>query len=159
MDRLQLWIKLLHNNISGKLERDARKRTRKQPSVIARQLFKNCLLLKVNQVIGWHRCVYLPNEKICWKRRRWDDCLESVRSRVRTPLWHALKFQRNKVSVPCSLVKKINIVGSLRDREGPNFVTGVWRACSVISFISPSLGGYSGPIYSICKQPIHLFFQ
>ena len=39
-------------------------------------------------------------------------CLESRRSRVRTPL----KLQRNKMFLACSLLK-IFIVGSLRDRE------------------------------------------
>ena len=71
-------------------------------------------------------------------------CLESRRSRVRTPLW-PLRFKETECFFSAHS-QRLNVVGSFRDREvacpasdhqGSNFKSCVWRAVSAQSSHHP----------------------
>ena len=90
-------------------------------------------------------------------------CLESRRSRVRTPFWPS-SFIKTK----CFSLVKIHYCGE-RPRVSVLGLRPPWLEfrimCldgSVISFISPSSGGSPGPVWLTCaqrwpKEPIHFF--
>ena len=99
-------------------------------------------------------CVYCSDDSAVGSGAvvRAAACLESRRSRVRTPLWPS-KFQRNKMFLPRSLV---NIKycgephwprGSVLGLRPPGFEFRILCLKGiVISFIPPSSGGSPDPI-------------
>ena len=83
-------------------------------------------------------------------------CLESRKSRLRTPLWHSNSKKRNVFSL---LTRKDSILwrASVRRSElglsppGLDFRI-VCSEGSAISLISPPSGGFPGPVLPICAQ-------